>query len=230
MSRDATPTGRRGRQKTPAVIIPDRRSMAPLHLLIDGTGIEVEGKGEWQARGHGGPKWRVWCWIHLGIDEQTMGMRAVEIIGSRTGDASVVADPRDQITADRKIGSVTADGAHDTRKCHDATAERASSATPGRGTRKLARSLTFGRSPTPSALLSPITRPGALPISTKRPSATQPDPGFKTVARGDHPKTPDVRTLRPDRPSGVKTLTKERCVTSTASSFLRVSTHGPADC
>jgi len=97
---------------------------------VDSTGIKVEGEGEWNARKHGGPKRRVWRKIHLGIDEQTMGVRAVEIIASRIGNASVVADPRDQITADRKIGSVMADGAHDTRKCHDATAERAAPAAP----------------------------------------------------------------------------------------------------
>ena len=32
----------------------------PLHLLIDSTGIKVEGEGEWNARKHGGAKRRVW--------------------------------------------------------------------------------------------------------------------------------------------------------------------------
>ena len=35
------------RQKTLAVNIPHRASKGPLHLLIDGTGIKVEGEGEW---------------------------------------------------------------------------------------------------------------------------------------------------------------------------------------
>lgn len=35
-------------QKTPAVIIPHRRSQAPLHALIENTGIKVD--GEWNAR------------------------------------------------------------------------------------------------------------------------------------------------------------------------------------
>jgi hypothetical protein len=42
------------RQKTLAVNIPFRRSQGPLHLLIDSTGIKVEGEGEWNARKHGG--------------------------------------------------------------------------------------------------------------------------------------------------------------------------------
>jgi hypothetical protein len=38
------------RQKTLVVNVPCRRSDAPLFLLIDSTGIKVEGEGEWNAR------------------------------------------------------------------------------------------------------------------------------------------------------------------------------------
>ena len=67
------------RQKTLAVNIPYRGSKGPLHLLIDSTGIKVEGEGEWHARKHGGSKRRVWRKIHLGIDEETLEVRAVEV-------------------------------------------------------------------------------------------------------------------------------------------------------
>lgn len=40
------------RQRTLAVNIPYRGSNGPLHLLIDSTGIKVEGEGEWNARKH----------------------------------------------------------------------------------------------------------------------------------------------------------------------------------
>lgn len=112
------------RQKTLAVNIPYRGAKGPLHLLIDSTGIKVEGEGEWNARKHGGPKRRVWRKIHLGIDEQTLEVRAVEITGSHIGDAPVLPDLLNQIPADETIGSVTADGAYDTRKCHEAIAGR----------------------------------------------------------------------------------------------------------
>ena len=80
---------------------------------VDSTGIKVEGEGEWHARKHGGPKRRVWRKIHLGVDEQTLEVRAVEITGSHIGDAPVLPDLLDQIAADERIGSVTADGAYD---------------------------------------------------------------------------------------------------------------------
>lgn len=112
------------RQKTLAVNIPYRGSKGPLHLLIDSTGIKVEGEGEWNARKHRGPKRRVWRKIHLGIDEETLEVRAVEITGSHIGDAPVLPDLLGQIPPYQKIGSVTSDGAYDTRKCHDTIADR----------------------------------------------------------------------------------------------------------
>ena len=112
------------RQKNLAVNIPYRGSNGSLHLLIDSTGIKVEGESEWHARKHGGPKRRVWRKIHLGIDEETLEIRAVEVTGSHIGDAPVLPDLLNQIPAEQEIGSVTSDGAYDTRKCHDAIADR----------------------------------------------------------------------------------------------------------
>jgi hypothetical protein len=133
------------RQKTLAVKIPYQGSNGPLHLLIDSTGIKVEGEGEWNARKHGGPKRQVWRKIHLGIDEQTLEVRAVEIIGSHIGDAPVLPDLLSQIPADEEIASVTADGAYDTRKCHDAISDRGSNAViPPRKNAKPWKTVTVG--------------------------------------------------------------------------------------
>jgi hypothetical protein len=112
------------RQKTMRVDIPYRGSQGPLHLLIYSTGIKVEGEGEWNARKHGGPKRRVWRKIHLGTDEQTLEIRAIEFTSSDVGDPPMLPQLLDQIPPDQDIASVTADGAYDTHKSHDATAER----------------------------------------------------------------------------------------------------------
>ncbi|ARE42413.1 transposase (plasmid) [Rhodovulum sp. P5] len=77
------------RQKTLNVNIPYRGSEGPLHLLIDSTGIKVEGEGEWNARKHGGAKRRIWRKVHLGIDEKTLEIRAVEFTSSDIGDAPI---------------------------------------------------------------------------------------------------------------------------------------------
>jgi hypothetical protein len=42
-----------------------------------------------------------WRKIHLGIDEETQEMRAVEITGSHVGDAPILPDLLDQIPEDQ---------------------------------------------------------------------------------------------------------------------------------
>ncbi|MGZ2260008.1 IS5 family transposase [Roseobacter sp. A03A-229] len=112
------------RQKTMNVSLPYRGGTGPLNLLIDSTGIKAEGEGEWNARKHGGPKRRIWRKIHLGIDEETLEVRAIEVTTSNVGDAPMLPELLNQIPADQAIGSVTADGAYDTRRCHDVIAAR----------------------------------------------------------------------------------------------------------
>jgi len=112
------------RQKTLSVAIPYRGSSEPLHLLVDSTGIKAEGEGEWNARKHGGSKRRLWRKIHIGIDEQTLEIRAIEVTSSSIGDSPILPGLLSQIAQGQEIGSVTADGAYDTRKCHDAIAAR----------------------------------------------------------------------------------------------------------
>jgi hypothetical protein len=113
----------RRRRKTRAVNIPHRGAQGPLHLLIDSTGIKVEGEGAGNARKHGGPKRRVWRRIRIGIARDTSDVRAVEVVGSEIGDAPVLPALSARIPADQDMASVTADGACDTRKGHHAVAE-----------------------------------------------------------------------------------------------------------
>ena len=112
------------RQRMLPVAIPYRGSPGPLHLLVDSTGIKAEGEGEWNARKHGGSKRRLWRKIHIGIDEETLEIRAIEVTSSSIGDSPMLPGLLSQIAPIQEIGSVTADGAYDTRKCHDANAAR----------------------------------------------------------------------------------------------------------
>jgi hypothetical protein len=80
------------RQKALSVAIPYKGSAGPLHLLKDSTGIKAEGEGEWNARKHGGSKRRLWRKIHIGIDEETLEIRAIEVTSSSVGDAPMLPD------------------------------------------------------------------------------------------------------------------------------------------
>ena len=116
------------RQKTLNVAIPYRGGKGPLHLLIDATGIKAEGEGEWNARKHGGSKKRLWRKLHLGMDEETLEIRAVGVTTSNVGDAPMLPDLLKQIPPDQEIATLTADGAYDTRRCHNVIAARGAEA------------------------------------------------------------------------------------------------------
>lgn len=59
---------------------------SPLNLLINNTGINAEGEGEWNARENGTPKRHIWRKMDIGIDEETLEIRAVEVTSSNVGD------------------------------------------------------------------------------------------------------------------------------------------------
>ena len=104
--------------------LPYRGGTGPLNLLIDSTGIKAEGEGEWNARTRGGSQRCIWRKFHLGIDEGTLPVRAVEITSSNVGDAPVLPDLLNQIPSVQDFASVTPDGVYDTRKCYEAIAAR----------------------------------------------------------------------------------------------------------
>ena len=116
------------RQKALSVAIPYRGGTGPLHLLIDATGIKAEDTGEWNARKHGGSKKRLWRKLHLEMDDETLEIRAVGVTASNVGDAPVLPDLLEQIPPDQEIATVTADGAYDTRRCHNVIAACGASA------------------------------------------------------------------------------------------------------
>ena len=112
------------RQKTVTVQIPYRRANGPLNLLVDSTGIKFLGDGEWQTRKHGVQERRQWRKVHLAMDTATSDIRAVEFTPSRDGDSPELPELLDQAPENEPIGTVTADGAYDTRRCYAAIIER----------------------------------------------------------------------------------------------------------
>jgi len=76
----------------------------------------------------------------LAMDTATSDIRAVELISSREGDRPTLPDLLDQSPDDERIGSVTADRAYDTRRCHTAIPDRnATAITPIRKNGRLWR-------------------------------------------------------------------------------------------
>jgi IS5 family transposase len=116
------------RQKTVTIQVPFRRSDGTLNLLVDSTGVKMRGDGEWQVRKHGPGRRRQWRKVHLAMDAATGDIRAVEFTPSREGDSPVLPGLLAQIPVDQPIGTVTGDGAYDTRTCHTAISDRGGTA------------------------------------------------------------------------------------------------------
>lgn len=116
------------RQKHLRVVIPYQRSRDGLHLLVDSTGIKMLGEGEWKRKKHGADYRRQWRKIHMGIDAQTLEIRAFEVTDNAEGDAPMLPELLSQIPADEPIISVSGDGAYDTKGCHAAIAARGAAA------------------------------------------------------------------------------------------------------
>lgn len=111
------------RQKALQVQLPYRASTCALDLLVDSTGIKFLGEGEWKRKKHGAEYRRQWRKVHLGIDANTLEIRAIEVTNNRVGDAPMLPELLGQIPSDEPIASVSADGAYDTKACHAAIIE-----------------------------------------------------------------------------------------------------------
>ena len=110
------------------VALGGRPSSGGLHLLVDSTGIKMMGEGEWKTRKHGASYRRQWRKVHIGIDAETLDIRAIEVTTNAIGDAPVLPDLLAPIPEDERILSVGGDGAYDTKKCHAAIAARGANA------------------------------------------------------------------------------------------------------
>jgi DDE family transposase len=93
------------------VIQPAQVPHGALHMLIDSTGLQVYGAGQWLEAKHGAKSRRKWRKLHLAVDAVSGMIVAQTLTDQDTDDPSQVAPPLDQI--DGPITRVTADGAHD---------------------------------------------------------------------------------------------------------------------
>ena len=85
----------------------ERRTVKPVHLRIDSSGLSVH-VGQWRTP----PKARDYRKLHLAVDEQTSDVVACELTSKRARDASRVASLVGQI--ERPIASAKAAAAYDT--------------------------------------------------------------------------------------------------------------------
>ncbi len=84
---------------------------APLHLLVDSTGLKLCGAGEWLREKHGTKVRRSWRKLHLGLDAGTGQIVAALLTTRDVDDGSQVGALLDRI--EEPLASFTGDGAYD---------------------------------------------------------------------------------------------------------------------
>jgi len=99
----------------------------PRHIVIDATGLKVYGAGEWHVWKHRVRRRRTWRKLHLGIDEATKEIVAVELTKSCIHDSQQLPSLLEQIPD--PLGQVSGDGAYDTRACYEAVLQRGATPT-----------------------------------------------------------------------------------------------------
>ena len=95
-----------------------------LHLLVDTTGIKFLGESEGKCKKHGPERHRQWRKLHIGIDAQTLQVRAICVTSNNVSDAAVIPDLLQQLPDDEVLESLTGDGAYDTQAVHEEVIKR----------------------------------------------------------------------------------------------------------
>ncbi len=104
-----------------------RPAAKPVHLVLDSTGFELFGRGEWCAAKHGRLR-RRWLKLHVGVDATTGEIAAHAVTGSDGDDAAQAPALLRQVEG--VIASLTADGAYDRDPVYQAAAARQPGAPP----------------------------------------------------------------------------------------------------
>jgi len=99
-----------------------RRHAGPLQLIVDSTGLKLNGPGEWLVEKHGTTKRRSWHKLHIGLDAVSGEIVASTLTGRDIDDGSQVAALLDQV--DGSVGVFMGDGAYDSADIYAAVEER----------------------------------------------------------------------------------------------------------
>ena len=86
---------------------------------------------------HGAERRRQWRKVHLGIDAETLQIRAIVVITNEVGDSPVGAELLGQIQSHEEVASFTGDGAYGTQDVHETCHRRGAIPiiTPRKGSR-----------------------------------------------------------------------------------------------
>jgi hypothetical protein len=111
---DFTTLCRRG--KTLKVSLGVKNTSHARHVLVDSTGVQVIGEGEWKVMCHGESRHQVWRKLHIAMDADDQTILAATMTESVRLDGNYLPGLIDEIEG--KISQITGDGAYDKKGCY----------------------------------------------------------------------------------------------------------------
>lgn len=88
----------------------------PRHILVDSTGVQVLGEGEWKRLKQGESRCQVWKKLHLALDADSLDIVALDVTESVRLDGNYLPGLIEQING--PIEQITGDGAYDKQNCY----------------------------------------------------------------------------------------------------------------
>lgn len=105
------------RAKTLKVDLGVKSMGKPRHILVDSTGVQVLGEGEWKRLKHGDSRCQVWKKLHIALDADSLDIMALDVTDSVRLDGNYLPGLIEQI--DDPIEQITGDGAYDKQNCYE---------------------------------------------------------------------------------------------------------------
>jgi hypothetical protein len=110
------------RGKTLKVNLGIKKSSKPIHVLVDSTGIQVIGEGQWKKLRHGESRHQLWRKLHIAMDAEKQLILGARVTESVRLDGNYLPGLIDQIKG--RVEQITGDGAYDKKNCYRAAYER----------------------------------------------------------------------------------------------------------
>lgn len=104
------------RGKTLKVKLGVKREPEARHVLVDSTGIQVIGEGEWKKLQHGESRHQVWRKLHIAMDAAKQTILAATVTESVRLDGNYLPGLINEIEG--QISRITGDGAYDKKGCY----------------------------------------------------------------------------------------------------------------
>jgi transposase-like protein len=102
--------------------LPHLSSRKSKTIIVDATGIKVQGEGEWKVKIHGKGRPRKWIKLHVAIDEATQEIVAEISTDATVDDGKAFPKVMQQVRGRPKL--VIGDGAYDDRDVRDLIREK----------------------------------------------------------------------------------------------------------